>query len=78
MSLDDRGHAPSGRIMVLVHGLGMTPEQWMREGHDHGEALARDLLFTPVYLRYNTGRHVAVKEALHKSQPNVLGNSWLD
>jgi pimeloyl-ACP methyl ester carboxylesterase len=59
MALSSQHHAPTSRIVVLVHGLGMNPEQWLREGHDHGEALANDLGFTPVYLRYNTGLSVA-------------------
>ncbi|HEY6911591.1 MAG TPA: alpha/beta fold hydrolase [Myxococcales bacterium] len=49
----------TGRIVVLVHGLCMNPRQWRRNGHDHGEALALRLGFTPVYLRYNSGRHVS-------------------
>jgi pimeloyl-ACP methyl ester carboxylesterase len=76
MSLQVRGHAPSGRILVLVHGLGMTPEQWMRDGHDHGEALARDLLFTPVYLRYNTGCRIAMNGQAFSLQLDRLVASW--
>ena len=37
----------------------MNDLQWNRDGHDHGAALARDLGYTPVYLHYNTGRHVS-------------------
>jgi len=51
--------APSGRLLVLVHGLAMNDLQWSRNGHDHGRALARDLGFTPLYLHYNSGRHVS-------------------
>ena len=51
--------APTGRLLVLVHGLAMNDLQWARQGHDHGQALARDLGFTPVYLHYNSGRHVS-------------------
>jgi len=51
--------APSGRLLVLAHGLCMSDLQWTRKGHDHGLALARDLGFTPVYLHYNSGRHVS-------------------
>ena len=47
------------RIVVLVHGLCLDDAMWRRDGHDHGEALARDLDATPLYLRYNTGRHVS-------------------
>jgi pimeloyl-ACP methyl ester carboxylesterase len=48
-----------GKLVVLVHGLCMTDGQWLRPGHDHGAALARDLGYTPVYLRYNSGLHVS-------------------
>jgi pimeloyl-ACP methyl ester carboxylesterase len=50
---------PSGRLLVLAHGLCMNDLQWTRNGHDHGQALARDLGYTPVYLHYNSGRHVS-------------------
>ena len=49
----------SRRLLVLAHGLCMNDLQWLRNGHDHGQALARDLGFTPVYLHYNSGRHVS-------------------
>ncbi len=48
-----------GRLLVLAHGLCMNDLQWSREGHEHGQALARDLGYTPVYLHYNSGRHVS-------------------
>ena len=50
---------PTGRLLVLVHGLAMNDRQWTRHGHDHGQALARDAGFTPLYLHYNSGRHVS-------------------
>jgi pimeloyl-ACP methyl ester carboxylesterase len=52
-------NAPTGKVLVLVHGLAMNDLQWTRHAHDHGQALARDLGFTPVYLHYNSGRHVS-------------------
>lgn len=51
--------APSRKLLVLVHGLCMNDLQWTRQGHDHGAALAHDLGFSPVYLHYNSGRHVS-------------------
>ncbi|WP_460839389.1 alpha/beta fold hydrolase [Noviherbaspirillum agri] len=47
------------RLVVLVHGLCMNDLQWRRLGHDHGAALAHDLGYTPLYLHYNSGRHVS-------------------
>jgi hypothetical protein len=49
----------TGKILVLVHGLCMSDLRWTRNAHDHGAALARDLGYTPVYLRYNSGLPVA-------------------
>ena len=50
----------TGRVVVLVHGLCMNDLQWDLRGRgDHGEALARDLGYTPVYLHYNTGLHIS-------------------
>ncbi len=48
-----------GRILVLAHGLCVSDRQWQRNGHDHGAALAADAGFTPVYLHYNSGLHLA-------------------
>ena len=47
------------RAVVLVHGLCLTDRQWLRDGHDHGQALARDHGYTPLYLQYNSGLHVS-------------------
>ena len=49
----------SGKLLVLVHGSSMNDLQWHRHGHDHGAVLARDLGYTPIYLRYNSGLHVS-------------------
>jgi len=57
----------TGRLVLLVHGLCMNDLQWQREGHDHGAMLARELGFTPVYLRYNSGR------AVHRNGAELAG-----
>lgn len=51
--------APSGKLLILVHGLCCDDLRWRRGNHDHGAALARDLGYTPLYLHYNSGRHVS-------------------
>ncbi len=54
---------PTGRILLLVHGLCRSDLQWKRNGHDHGAALAAEPgirpPFTAVHLHYNTGLHVS-------------------
>ena len=47
------------KLLVLVHGLCMNDRQWSRDGHDHGAALAEELGYLPLYLRYNSGLPVA-------------------
>jgi pimeloyl-ACP methyl ester carboxylesterase len=46
-------------VVVLVHGVMCTEDVWTFEdgsGSDYGALLARDLGFTPIYVRYNSGR----------------------
>ena len=59
-ALADRFPAASGKIVVLVHGSSMSDGQWRRRGHDHGAALATALGATPIYARYNSGRHISI------------------
>ena len=50
---------PRSKLLVLVHGLCMNDRQWNQGGHDHGAALADELGYLPLYLRYNSGLHIA-------------------
>ncbi len=49
----------TGKILLFVHGLCLNEGHWVREGQNRGEALAAELAYTPLYLRYNTGLHIA-------------------
>lgn len=64
------------RIIVLVHGLCMGDRQWRRRGHDHGEALARDGGYTPVYLHYNSGLRIARNGRAFAAQLDALVRAW--
>jgi pimeloyl-ACP methyl ester carboxylesterase len=51
---------PRPRLVVFLHGLMETELSWGWSGAEtYGERLARDLACTPVYVRYNTGRHIS-------------------
>jgi pimeloyl-ACP methyl ester carboxylesterase len=54
-----QGFEPTSRILVLAHGLCMNDRHWSWEGHNHGQVLADAFGYTPVYLRYNSGRHIS-------------------
>jgi pimeloyl-ACP methyl ester carboxylesterase len=51
------------RLVVFVHGLMGTELGWRWFGgpnkESYGDRLARDLGATPVFIRYNTGRHIS-------------------
>ncbi|MEO7253355.1 MAG: alpha/beta hydrolase [Casimicrobium sp.] len=72
----------SGKIVVLIHGLCMNDLQWKTGGddvstaHDHGAALHRDLGFTPIYLRYNSGLHVSTNGREFASALKALLAAW--
>lgn len=70
--LPDAGPRP----LVLLHGLCMNDLQWQRAGHDHGAALARELGFTPVYLRYNSGLHISINGHALAQQLAQLVAHW--
>ncbi|MFL6197136.1 MAG: alpha/beta hydrolase [Thermoanaerobaculia bacterium] len=67
---------PTGRLLVLAHGLCMNDLQWHRSGHDHGAALARDLGFTPLYLHYNSGLHVSTNGRALADRLQDLVGRW--
>ncbi len=67
---------PTGKILVLAHGLCMNDVQWRRKGHDHGTALAKDAGFTPVYLHYNSGLHVSTNGRAFAGQLEALLSAW--
>lgn len=68
-----------GKVLVLVHGLCMGDLQWLRDGHDHGASLARGTGYTgytPVYLHYNSGRHISINGRELAGQLEALLQAW--
>jgi pimeloyl-ACP methyl ester carboxylesterase len=56
----------TGKVVLLIHGLCMNDLQWRTQPadnpakvSDHATALAVQLGYTPVFLRYNTGLHTS-------------------
>lgn len=58
---------PMHKLALFVHGLGCNESAWRigaqglygDKDANYGRFLARDLGFTPLFLRYNTGRHIS-------------------
>jgi pimeloyl-ACP methyl ester carboxylesterase len=75
-ALRSRLPAATPRPLVLLHGLCMNDLQWQRAGHDHGEALARELGYTPVYLHYNSGLSVSTNGRILAQLMERLYDAW--
>jgi pimeloyl-ACP methyl ester carboxylesterase len=67
---------PSPRIAVLAHGLCMNDRQWLRDGVGHGALLHRERGYTPVYLHYNSGRHISLNGREFAHQLQQLADAW--
>jgi pimeloyl-ACP methyl ester carboxylesterase len=67
---------PTSKILVLLHGSCMNDLRWERRGHDHGAALAHDLGYTPLYLHYNSGRHISVNGREFAALLETLLAAW--
>ena len=73
-----RAAFPDGgsKLLVLIHGSCMNDRQWLRQGHDHGAALARDLGYTPIYVNYNSGLHVSANGRALDALLEQLVTAW--
>jgi pimeloyl-ACP methyl ester carboxylesterase len=73
------------RVAIFVHGLGQTDAAWRlratrQQPGGYGALLHRELGYTPLQLRYNTGRHIsdngrelaALLERLHAAWPTPI------
>ena len=67
VAIREAGRTLAPKVALYVHGLGTTEWSWCLEalayhgdsGTTFGSMLERDRGFTPIWLRYNTGRHVS-------------------
>lgn len=74
--LPDAAHAPSGHVLLLVHGLCLDETCWRRSDAGHGEHLARALGASPVYSRYNTGLRIATNGATLAAAIEQFIDGW--
>jgi pimeloyl-ACP methyl ester carboxylesterase len=69
----------TGKVLVLIHGLCMNDLQWLggtAGSPGHGESLARELGYTPVYLHYNTGLHSSTNGEQLANMLQQLSKAW--
>ncbi len=68
--------ATAPRILLIVHGLCMAPDQWQRNGHDHGAAIAEEFGWLPIHLEYNSGLHVSQNAREMSALLQQLFDAW--
>jgi pimeloyl-ACP methyl ester carboxylesterase len=74
----------SPKLAVFVHGLASSEAVWRFYAEEHygdpdasyGSLLARDLGYTPLYLRYNSGLHVSENGAQLDERMAELVRAW--
>lgn len=67
----------SSRVVVFVHGLMTNEFSWsLGRREPYGDRLARELGCTPVYVRYNTGRHISENGRSLSELMDELVNAW--
>jgi len=75
---------PTARVVLFVHGFGETDDswRWYSQAHwgnadvNYGELLRRELAYTPLYVRYNSGRPVAHNARELSELLDELVRSW--
>ena len=76
--------AASDRIVVFLHGLVETEDAWSLHAERHhgdrdvtyGSLLERDLGYTPVWVRYNTGLRISANGAQLDALLDKLVDAW--
>jgi pimeloyl-ACP methyl ester carboxylesterase len=68
--------APSGHLLLLVHGLCMNDLAWRRNGGDHGDVLARQLQASRIDVHYNTGLHISTNGHALAQLLDALVAAW--
>jgi pimeloyl-ACP methyl ester carboxylesterase len=67
-------------VVVFLHGLGENENAWRLRAGDagvtYGSRLAADLALTPVYVRYNTGRHISDNGAELSRLLTAVVDAW--
>ena len=68
------GTPATPRLAVFLHGLGETEYAW--GSPSYGEQLHEDLGITPVFIRFNTGRHISENGAALAALLDEVVDAW--
>ncbi len=74
--LQAAGTTAQPTLLVLLHGLCMNHQQWLRRGHNHGTLLAPALGANAVYLHVNSGLPIAENGRQFAALMQQLVDAW--
>ena len=74
MHVRRRGEPARSHVAVFLHGLGETEFAWGRPAY--GDRLEADLGITPVFIRFNSGRHISQNGAALAALLDELVATW--
>lgn len=66
----------TGKLLIAAHGLAMNDLYWTYRDHNHIEMLAQDGGYSPVYLRYNSGKHISTNGRELAEKMQSLVDAW--
>lgn len=66
------------RLGLFVHGSCLDEACWSRGPHDHAAALAEDYDLMPLYVRYNSGKHISENGRELATMLESLVRHWPD
>ncbi|MDP5106910.1 MAG: GPI inositol-deacylase [Polaribacter sp.] len=66
----------AGKILLMIHGSCMSDLQWTRKNHNHAEILSEELKKTPIYLNYNSGKHISANGKNLTENLEKLVENW--
>jgi len=66
----------NGKILLMIHGSCMSDIQWTRKNHNHGQILSEELEKTPIYLNYNSGKHISINGQDLNENLQKLVENW--
>lgn len=71
---------PGRRLLIALHGLCMNELQWSGSGETQQRNLVRDLAtnlgYTPLFLHYNSGRHISANGREFADLLETLVDQW--
>lgn len=66
----------TGKIILMIHGSSMNDLQWTQNDHNHGESIAQQINATPIYLHYNSGKHISSNGKELAKMLETLVHQW--